>query len=297
MSSLSLSRFTELLNKEGFARTTLFIVEFGGVSASSVLSDPTGAVSSFITSSWDANIMNNTFADRTNISLYVRDVNIPGSALEVKPWEIDRTPIDIPVNIKNAPLKISFMCDPAYNHRQYFQEWMDRVINPTTMTSGFYDDIVTNIKIKTFDVTGNAKSVMEIVECYPIDISDILLSYDAESSVVKFDVTFTYKLKYHRGVVGDNLSQVEEELAKIASGKGVSDFEAALQGIEGLAQRGSKFVDAVIGKPLQAVRNIQSRVSETINKVYTPIAKAKSGVIQSRTVVSGSKKLLNVLKR
>lgn len=297
MSSLSLSKFTEVLNKSGFARNTLFIVEFNSIKADTSTSKAEGAVSTFITTSWAGDLMSTDFSDKTGLTLFVRRVNIPGTQIETKEYLSDRTPIDMPITYKNSPLKISFMCDPTYKHRQYFEEWMHAVINPVSMTAGFYDEFISNIKIKTFDVTGNIRSIMELTECYPVDVSDIELSYDEESSVVTFDVTFTYKLKYHRSVFGDSLATVEEELSKLATGKGTSDFESALQGIESIAKRAGKFVDAVIGKPLQTVRNIQSRASEVINKVYTPIAKVKSSAKQAQTVVLGSKKLLNVLKR
>lgn len=296
---LGISTFTETINKEGFARPNLFIVEIGGISREGIIPSIKGAINQTIAASLAGKDVMGEF-DKSKLSLYVRSVNIPGSTISTEEYKSDRAPIDIPTEHKYSGLKITFMCDPAYKYRQYFTEWMNKVIDPVEMQTGFYDEYVSTVSIKTFDVKGKAVSGFEYVEVYPISISDIELDYDESAGLVTFEVGFTYRYQYDTSIKSTMASLEADISAGITGAQELAagtDFEQLLNSVSKFARGASKMADTFIGRPLQVARNVQGLVSNTINKVATPIAKVKSYGHQATNVVPGAKKLLNILKR
>lgn len=323
--TLEISKFVSELNKRGPARSNLFLVEFGNIRGNVKQTNPLGALDPAVKGSFsEKDVMHNELNNHEMLTLFVQQVNIPETKLERHKQHSDRIPYDAPQDMSYGELNITFLCDQSMVHKHYFQEWMTNIINPSTHAHAFYNDYICNIVVKMFDTKGNLRNAVEFTECYPVSIADVDYAAGPSDKFVEFKVGFTYRLQFETQVTKSSFSSsfgagdIEEGGAGI--GEAANEFQSLLAGtgfegignfigqagsgingiastIGGFARKGGAIVDAVITRPLDKVRGIQSTVGSTINKVQGVGAKGLSGTKDLGNVIPGAKNLLNVLKR
>lgn len=128
-----------------------------------------------------------------DLGMYVKEINMPGRILGTESFGSDQV-VEYSVNsYEFDPMNIQFMCTPSLKERQFFLDWMNIANESGTNKFGYYDEYVANIVIYVYDRQGNAKAVCEISDCVPIRVSDMSMSYEANSQLAIFDVTFRFK--------------------------------------------------------------------------------------------------------
>ena len=105
----------------------------------------------------------------------------------------------IPHKPEYQDITMTFMCGSEMLERYIFETWMYLVMDPETNNFNYIDEYALDIDIYSYpeqtDRSGgyNANYSTTLVEAYPIAINAQELSYEANNTIQKIQVTFTYK--------------------------------------------------------------------------------------------------------
>lgn len=91
-------------------------------------------------------------------------------------------------------ITLTFLVDKNMEVKTYFDEWMNKVVDPNTRNPGYYVDYVRDMAITIQDTKDNDTYVSTLYEAYPKTISAVTLDYNSKD-VMRIQVTFNYK--YH----------------------------------------------------------------------------------------------------
>jgi len=129
-----------------------------------------------------------------DLGMYVKDVGVPGRTLTTTDVHSDQVPFSMVNGSEFDVLSMTFLVTPSQKERQFFLDWMNKACNMDRHKYGFYDDYVASqILIRFCDRQGNMASITEIVEAFPIHVSDMQLSYENNNQLAMFDVQFKFK--------------------------------------------------------------------------------------------------------
>lgn len=99
-------------------------------------------------------------------------------------------------------LTLSFYTRISMPERYLFEAWINLITGNLVTLNGppknryamkFYDDVHTSIILEKWSPDGNPEYAYKFVEAYPVSIQEIPLSWEANSEMVKFNVTFAYR--------------------------------------------------------------------------------------------------------
>ena len=146
---------------------------------------------------------NLSIAAPEQLDLYIKATSVPGSSIGVipTPWmgrvikfSGERTFADWTIQVYDSSI-------PANNLRTFFESWINLMdsrdthdINYKAVGSAIVNwndiDSATGIGIHTNQT--NFKSAITLINCFPIDISAMELSYDAVDTFAEFTITLAY---------------------------------------------------------------------------------------------------------
>jgi hypothetical protein len=145
---------------------------------------------------WEITITGGVGAALPELAAYAKTVSIPQSAVE-----------QIIINHKASKahhagrdasahtLTLTFWDDEAQTIHKYFSDWLNTIHNELTggaVSKDVYSALVT-IKLRDTADTADT-SVIKLAGAFPMDLSDIALSYDT-SEPVEISVTMSYDSK------------------------------------------------------------------------------------------------------
>lgn len=128
-----------------------------------------------------------------DLGMYVKDVQLPGRVLDVVETNQDQVAHSMVTTSIFEPITLQFIVTPSQKERQFFLDWMNLANNMDNNKFGFYDDYISNIVVKFYNRQGEMASIVEVVEAFPVRVSEMNLSYEANNQLAVFDVTFRYK--------------------------------------------------------------------------------------------------------
>ena len=76
---------------------------------------------------------------------------------------------------------------------QFFQEWIDMIVNPKNNHFGFYSDYIGRVKIKQLTRKGNVVGEWTLHDAYPKTVDPIQLDYGTTDTIMTINVTMTYR--------------------------------------------------------------------------------------------------------
>lgn len=98
-----------------------------------------------------------------------------------------------------APWTTTIINDSSMALRAYIESWMNDFIedlenktpgdNPTGDPSGYFGDVT----VRQLDKAGNSIRDYKLIGCWPSDISEVPLSFDANDQISSFTVTWQYQ--------------------------------------------------------------------------------------------------------
>lgn len=93
-----------------------------------------------------------------------------------------------------APWTITVMNDVSFNIRNQLEKWMDGM-NGLQNNNGYTNPLQyqTNLNVTQLDRNNNPLKSYKIVGAFPIDLSDIALSYGDNDTIETYTVTFQYQ--------------------------------------------------------------------------------------------------------
>lgn len=132
---------------------------------------------------------------QTNSTFYAHSISIPGRELSFHNDEIWGPERLVPIKrtFKSA-IVINFIVDKYWTMRQFFETWMDDLINPVTNTRYDYTTIHDSvIEISPLDKQDNKMITFKVKEPYPQTIMPLNMGQDMRDSFTTMQVSFAYR--------------------------------------------------------------------------------------------------------
>lgn len=99
-----------------------------------------------------------------------------------------------------SPWSIQIVNDTNFALRNAFEQWMDLINSHKTNISpsniGYFQDW----KVEQLDRNDGILATYHLRGCWPIQVSDIQLSFDAQDQIEEFNVTLEYQYWEHEGI-------------------------------------------------------------------------------------------------
>ena len=134
----------------------------------------------------------------TNLTeLFCEQSVLPGMSFASQPVRTYGEQREVVYDRTFESVTLTFLVDRQYKVKEYFDKWMDKVVDPNTRLVGFYDEYVKDMTIVTQDTKDNDTYYVLLREVYPKSISAVTLDHNSKD-VVKIQVTFNYR--YHMNI-------------------------------------------------------------------------------------------------
>lgn len=132
--------------------------------------------------------------DQILVELYCEQAILPSISFASQPVRTYGEQREVVYDRTFETLSLTFILDTQFIIKEYFDSWMNKIIDPGTRLSGYYEEYVRNMKIITQDTNNNNTYETQIYEAYPKTVGAINLDHNSKD-IAKLQVTFNYK--YH----------------------------------------------------------------------------------------------------
>lgn len=119
---------------------------------------------------------------------------LPGVQLQTMNHEEFGETREVPYQRAFDNVSLTFILDRKMIVKNFFDQWLEYVVDPVTRTHGFYDKYIGNIIIEMQDASTDSKTMysVRLEDCYPKSISPIDLSYESKG-FAKLTVSMNYR--------------------------------------------------------------------------------------------------------
>lgn len=132
--------------------------------------------------------------DDEDVSMMCNVSSLPARALQTIENRHFNTPYKLPYSTNYTDITFSFVNTIGLKERQFFEDWQNKVIEPSTGLIGFYNNYVGDIVIEHLaGDTGEADYTIKIYEAYPVDINEVAMGYSMANETLVSGVSFSYK--------------------------------------------------------------------------------------------------------
>lgn len=128
------------------------------------------------------------------VHLYCEQASLPGITIASQPTRTYGEQREVVYDRTFDTINLNFIVDRQYKVKEYFDLWIEKIIDPTTRLVGFYSEYAQNMKITALDIKDDGMYETEIFEAYPKTIGAISLDNNSKD-IARLQVTFSYK--YH----------------------------------------------------------------------------------------------------
>ena len=104
-------------------------------------------------------------------------------------------------------LSLQFLVDREMQVKQYFDSWMDGIVNRTTYTTNYKQNYITSMVIKQLDEADNVTYQVKVEDVFPVVVNVLNLDSNMGGSVHKLNVTFNYRRWIPQAVSPDSLPE------------------------------------------------------------------------------------------
>lgn len=102
--------------------------------------------------------------------------------------------VSLPAATNYGDLQVTIMADDQYTQRKFLHAWMKRLVYDTD--NNYLRKISTTLscKIRMYQLDNNFDVVMCAIfdNAWPTNLGEVQLSFDSDSQLIEFPVTFTY---------------------------------------------------------------------------------------------------------
>lgn len=127
------------------------------------------------------------------ISIMCNVASMPNRGITTVENRHYNTPFKLPYATLYNEITFTFVNTRGLKEREYFDKWQNLVIEPSTGLIGFYKEFTGTIIIDHLDKQGDPDYSIEIIEAYPIDITDVSLGYSMSNDLLTTNISFLYK--------------------------------------------------------------------------------------------------------
>lgn len=125
-------------------------------------------------------------------SMFCESLTLPGVNVATAGHRLNGEVREFPYERSFDPVQMTFYVDAQMRIKKAFDDWHNKIVNPSTRNIGFYDDIKQDIPIYVYNVDDSNPYTIKLYEAYPKTIGSIQMSSDSKD-VMKLSVTMIYK--------------------------------------------------------------------------------------------------------
>lgn len=122
----------------------------------------------------------------------VESATLPGRTISTSEFANNRETLKNPYTFIDGSVSMTFLLDNRYTVRKSFDKWMNDVIDVQSYKLGYKNDYAKSISIKQQDKRLMTAYEVELLNAYPISISNVDLSNESENTISKLTVEFSY---------------------------------------------------------------------------------------------------------
>lgn len=132
--------------------------------------------------------------DANLVQLFCEQAVLPSLSFSSQPVRTYGEQREVVYDRNFESITLTFLIDKQYKVKDFFDKWMNQIINPNTRLVGYYENYTKEMQILTQDTKDNNTYLVKLFEVYPKSIAPITLDHNSKD-VAKLQVTFNYK--YH----------------------------------------------------------------------------------------------------
>lgn len=132
-------------------------------------------------------------------SFLVTAASLPGRTIGVASAYYRGRELKLAGDMSFAPWTTTIINDSAMKLRDYIESWMNDYIEdlavktPELNNAGEPSSYFGDVTVRQLDRAGTAIREYKLIGCWPSDISDVPLSFDANDQISSFSVTWQYQ--------------------------------------------------------------------------------------------------------
>ena len=202
--------FKATLGKRGFAKPTMFRVEFTKI----------------------PDVMNNTRGTNEivrDLHFFAETAEFPGTQILTQELRYYDMPAKFAYGKAHDELNITFRLDRDFQVKKLFDVWVNSIYDRETGNMNYKVDYSGSLLIYQIMENGVSSYAIELEDVFPTQISQISLGWDQSGSYSRLPVTFTFKRM--RTVANKRIFQ-RPTFGSVAGGSGVGSNSSGLVNAE-----------------------------------------------------------------
>jgi hypothetical protein len=225
---------------------------------------------------------NGAINNNDDMTLRVQSVTMPGKNITTTPNDNAYGPsYEMANGISYAEeIEVTFILDQDHKIREWFNDWQDKIVDPSNYDLSYYDQYIGEMRIYQLDQNEQAASAVQVHEVYPKSVGPIAYSMESGNSFLTVTVNMAFRnwtpLVVTFVSTGDNRDQQwignEKAMPKSFAG-GVLDAAYKLSSKYGIAiptniQDGLNklsILDSALSNPLQLIKRV---TQSTLGRIF-----------------------------
>ena len=152
---------------------------------------------SYIINLKNENLVNDILAIENNddMTLRVQSVTMPGKNITTTPNDNAYGPsYEMANGISYAEeIEVTFILDQDHKIREWFNDWQDKIVDPSNYDLSYYDQYIGEMRIYQLDQNEQAASAVQVHEVYPKSVGPIAYSMESGNSFVTVTVNMAFR--------------------------------------------------------------------------------------------------------
>ena len=119
-----------------------------------------------------------------DMTLRVQSVTMPGKNITTTPNDNAYGPsYEMANGISYAEeIEVTFILDQDHRIREWFNDWQDKIVDPSNYDLSYYDQYIGEMRIYQLDQNEQAASAVQVHEVYPKSVGPIAYSMESGNS-------------------------------------------------------------------------------------------------------------------
>jgi|TARA_R110002124_G_scaffold286806_1_gene468768 hypothetical protein len=130
-----------------------------------------------------------------DMTLRVQSVTMPGKNITTTPNDNAYGPsYEMANGISYAEeIEVTFILDQDHKIREWFNDWQDKIVDPSNYDLSYYDQYIGEMRIYQLDQNEQAASAVQVHEVYPKSVGPIAYSMESGNSFVTVTVNMAFR--------------------------------------------------------------------------------------------------------
>jgi hypothetical protein len=129
------------------------------------------------------------------VSLLAEQASLPMLNIAAKSYKIFGPSYQRPFTSEygGEGMPITFHVDRKMSVRNFFEDWMHAIINPTKFTTAYQNQYIGTIEIRQIDEQDNITYAVKLLEAFPRNLNLMDLNHSASNQTHRLNILFAYR--------------------------------------------------------------------------------------------------------